>query len=214
MEWKNLEARPGDRILPRWNGLINRADERRMFFGKDTRVRYLPGGGLGVTGIPAPTILRHPWRMSTPDDENTVIMREGRVGGHRPWVTEELRLSEEDPSTEEPVRIQLTPKDEGFSYVMVGVNVRNGDWPKAELPFDGELVTWDNLRIMEREVLADGFGSGGVTEDAEGWAWYPLVYIEWEDNLVIAQFQFAMHNLGHLVVADQENNARHFFPPV
>lgn len=212
IRWEDIKAVPGDRILPKWNALVSKAEERKVLAGKGTRMQTLPNG-VAVSAEPVSKVVRHPWRMGSPDDEDTVVMRVGTVSGHRPFITEDLRIGDEDPETGEAVRLKLKPKDEGFSYIMVGVNVRNTDGDRAELPTETESLTWDMLRLAERDTLSKGFGSGGVLEDQDGWAWYPLVYIEWDGKLMSAQFQIVMHSLGHLIVADSEGNARHFFPP-
>jgi hypothetical protein len=212
MDWQQLKAKKGDRVSVKWNDLIDKADSVHVTVGKFTRIRGLPGGGILVNGLDPKVKLLHPWKMSGVDESDTVGVRPGMVAGQFPWVSEELRLGDTDEEGS-PVRVQLKPKAEGFSYLAVGVNVRNSQSKTAEIDPDGK-DTWNQLRLSVIDTLPRGFGSGGVLEDGDGWAWYPLVKIEWEEKRVSNQFQIVMHNLGHLVVAGDNNEARHFFPPL
>lgn len=209
MEWEDLKAKRGDRILKKWNQLVAKGDDSSISLGASTRARSIPGGGVHVIGETKSKKVPHPWRMGYVDEDGLAIMREGSVAGQLPWITEEFRLGDFNED-DELVSIQLSPKEEGFSFVAVGVNVSNSESDRAEI--DPE-AGYDQLRIAELDALPAGLGSGGVVPDADGWAWYPLVRVRWEENLMVAQFQIVRHNLNHLVVDDGEGNARHFFPP-
>lgn len=209
-KWSDLLVEPDDRILTAWNRLAKKGDDTQIVIGGNTRVRSLPKGGVMVSGAPDRIVLRHPWRCGFMDDENMVVVREGTIDGKFPWVDEDHKLGELDENGALP-RVKLEPKEEGFSFVAIGVNVRNSESNRAEID---EEATWEQLRIAEIAELPKGFGSGGTLEDTEGWAWYPVVRIKWEERRMSAQFQIVRHNLGHFVVKGEGEQARHFFPPV
>lgn len=210
--WEGIRAKRGDRILPRWNALVGKAESLRVVFGTGTKVRYIPGGGMAVTGDPQSKKLRHPWKMGSVNYDNIAYMRVGTVDGQVPFVTRDHRLGEENDDGD-IAGVQLFPKEEGASYVALGVNVRNSESDRAEIDKES---TADQLRITQIDELPAGLGSGGVLEDAEGWAWYPLVHLEWREKLLTATFQVVYHNLGHFVVDSSEGlgRHRHFFPIV
>lgn len=212
MEWNTLKAKKGDRILPRWTGLLKKADGINITVGKHTRMTSLPSGGILVTGLPPTQILRHPWKVGGLGLAGDIGVRLGTVGGVAPWVTEELRLGDTDEDGGE-VRVVLELKKEGVSYLAVGVNIGYSKSENAEIDGNGG-DTWEQLRIAEITELPRGFGTGGVAEDSEGWAWYPLVRFTWEDDSISKQFQIVMHNLGHIVVKGTNNDTRHYFPPL
>jgi hypothetical protein len=212
MEWASLKAKKGDRILPKWEGLLEKADNINIVVGKHTRMTSLPSGGILVSGVPPIRILRHPWRVGGMNDESGVQVRSGMVAGVLPWVTEEFRLGDVDENGE-TVRVTLKPKKEGVSYLAVGINVGNSSSANAEIDANG-TDTWEQIRLAEITELPRGFGTGGVAEDDDGWAWYPLVRFTWDDNRISKQFQIVMHNLGHIVVRGSNNDTRHYFPPL
>jgi hypothetical protein len=107
----------------------------------------------------------------------------------------------------------LKPKSEGYSYVAVGVNIAASTTSLAEIDPD-QKDTWEQLRLQEIQELPKGFGSGGVLADSAGWAWYPLVRIDWEDEGIANKFQIVRHSLGHFVTKGDNDEARHFFPPL
>ena len=211
-DWSSIRAKRGDRILPKWNKLINKAEEAYVTAGKHTKVRRLPNGKILVTGEPPVRIAPHPWRVSSLDEEQRVRITEGTVAGRFPWITDEARLGQETEDGE-IIGLKLKPKSEGYSYVAVGVNVSASESGLAEIDANG-ADTWEQLRLQEIDELPKGFGTGGVLPDGAGWAWYPLVRLEWSQKSVQRKFQIVRHNLGHLVLKGDNNEARHFFPPL
>ncbi len=165
-----------------------------------------------ITGEPPVIVAPHPWSTSSMDQDNRILIREGLVAGRRPWITEKNRVG--DRSEEGSfIGLQLKPKDEGHSYIAVGVNISASSGSFAEIDPDG-ADTWTQLRLQEINELPKGFGSGGVTPDKNGWAWYPLVRLEWDNQIISETFQIVRHSLSHIVVRGDNNEARHFFPPV
>lgn len=211
-EWTEIYAKRGDRILPKWKKLIQKADESYTIAGKDTHIRYLPSGGVVITGKPPVIIAPHPWSIGSLDEEDKVLVREGLIAGRRPWVSEEYRVGDKNKDGL-VVGLQLKLKKEGYSYVAVGVNIAASTSSLAEIDPD-EKDTWEQLRLQEIEELPKGFGSGGVVADSAGWAWYPLVRLEWEEERVANKFQIVRHSLGHFVTKGDNDQARHFFPPL
>lgn len=210
--WESLRAKRGGRILPKWKALIKKAEDSYVIAGKHTRMTKLPSGGVMITGEPPLLVAPHPWSISSMDEENRVLIREGLVAGRRPWITEKNRVGDKDEDGV-IIGLQLKPKGEGHSYVAVGVNVSASASSLAEIDPDGS-DTWQQLRLQEILELPKGFGSGGVTPDKDGWAWYPLVRLQWEEESISEKFQIVRHSLDHLIVKGNNNEARHFFPPI
>jgi hypothetical protein len=214
----HLYAKVGDRILPKWQGLIEFGEERqRIRFGAGLSVRVLPGGGISVSRVPEDNPWSHPFRAGnlrampagTGNAPKGMVMRTGTLNGKVPWVSEELRVGERDDNNNLAL-VGLEPQEEGYSWVAVGINVGSNDRERAEL---SEEPQYNELRIAEIKELPKGMGSGGVRPDDDGWAWHPLVRLRWEAKRLSKRIQITYHNLGHTVVAGGEDKdlERHFF---
>lgn len=211
--WRALEVSRGQRIQPAYNRLIKKAESAdKVTFGPGLRVRLLPDGGYFITADNQGVKVSFPWKVGAMNPDNTVFIREGTVGTNLPWIDEERRLGIPDEDGSYPF-VPVTPKREGATYIAVGVNLWNTPSNIADLSTEFD-VTYEHLRISSIDELPAGMGSGGVLEDDDGWAWYPLVRIDWMNERMDSVFQIVRHNLGHFVARDDEGLARHFFPPL
>lgn len=212
----HLYAKVGDRILPKWQGLIQFAEERqRIRFGHGIKVRIIPGSGISVTREDDGRGWPHPWRSGNmrkaPEGQGFdkgIVVRAGTVNGQVPWANKELQLGQRDGNNALAL-VGVTPKEEGYSWLAIGINVGGNDLERAELSAE---PTYDELRVQEIDELPPGFGSGGV-QPVDGWAWQPIVKLRWEGGRITKRFQVCYHNMGHRVVAagDDEDQERHFF---
>lgn len=213
-QWEELRAKKGDPIRPKWNALLDKADDVRVGYGQAVKMLRIAERIVFSSNQETPK-LRHPWKYHSVDSLNYARISIGSVAELTPFVNEETKLGQLPKEGEEELNPypKVSPKKEGVSYLAIGVNIDNTVGSLAEL---GKTASFDTLRISEIDKLPDGLGSGGVLEDSEGWAWYPVVRLQWEDELVLRAFQIAMHNFGHFVKASKrtEGRRRHFFPPV
>lgn len=206
----DLFVKPGERILPAWNRLVQFTEESGVHFGPGVKVQYIPGAGIHVTAERDSSPWAHPWKTGSLSLENTIYVRAGTVNGKIPWVTKDYRLDDIVKETGEFASIQTVPKDKGHSLIAVGVNIHANDLETAELSAE---PTFEELQMREIADYPNGFGSGGVKPDADGWAWYPIAIIFWKEKLIERRFQIVYHNLIDAIVQGGENKdeERHFF---
>ena len=206
----DLMAKAGERILPKWEALLSYARDNGISFGKDVKIHAIPGGGVVVNGTAPNNPWLHPWRVSVPDVKNRVRVSAGTVNGQVPWASESLRIGDRDPDTGQLAFTEVTPLEEGTTWIAVGVNPGFNGSDESKL---GQNALWDQLRVAQITEQPRGFGSGGVRIDDLGWAWYPLVVFHWKKKKVARRFQIVYHNLNHEVAPGGQSAAqeRHFF---
>lgn len=169
--------------------------------GGNVRITRLPNGTI-VTPVPGAAQWRHPFICSmnvSSDGDPQVFVSEGTVNDVIPFVNEEVQAGGKNPETGQYDGVPVIPKEEGTSWIAVGVNVYTNELDEAQL--DPETAGFHSLRLQEISELPPGRGSGGVHRDDEGWAWYAIARLEWSEKQLVDLFQIVYHNLQHSVTA-------------
>lgn len=207
---RELRARKGDLILPKWLALLLFIEKtNRVIRGKGVRVQSLPSGGLIVSAEDNFNPWESPFKVRVAGASVTV--REGLVNGIMPAIGENrLDGSKGDGEAEAKPRLEIEHPGEPRSFI--ALKMLFGEKPVA---FDPEDPLALQIVHIPESRLAPLFSQGGAVINEDNSTLYPLALLKWGEGKTASRaFQITHHNLNHRFVAGsaQEGKpSRHLF---
>lgn len=207
---REIRARRGDWILPKWLALLRFIERTsKIVCGAGVRVQYLPSGGVHIFADDNSTPWEHPFKVRVTGAEATV--RPGTINGVFPAIGE-IRIDGTDAKGEqaETPKLRLEPLGGTRTYIALKLSLK-------EDPVEFDPSDIGSAQIVHIEKLPALFTQGGAVINADNSTLYPLAMLAWgDDGTVRRAFQITHHNLNHRFVlgsAAAGKPSRHLFWP-
>jgi hypothetical protein len=205
---REIRARRGDWILPRWLALLRFIDRTsKIVRGAGVRVQYLPSGGIHIFADDNFNPWTSPFKVRVTGTEATV--REGTVNGVVPAIGD-IRLDGTDADgafVEEP-KLEVEHLGGSRSFIALKLTF-------TEEPVEFDAADPQAAQIVHVEEVHPLFTQGGAVINDDNSTLYPLASIAWKDDGTVRRsFQIVHHNLNHRFVrgsASLGKPSRHLF---
>lgn len=209
MNIRDIQAKKGDRILPKWKKLLEFISNTGVITGPGVRISRGPNG-TQVFADHFDKPYNHPFKVSRSASDG-VSVRAGTINNVYPYIDEVPISGRVDGENVEvpPLTIEA-PQGSAQTYVVVTVVVEEGNGP-IQITDDPEKLYMDHIPAYEFDLATDGtYGSEGI-----GIAKYPIATIYWDEaGDVETIFPIVHHNLGHRFLQGNPRSgypARHLF---
>lgn len=205
---RDLRAKKGERILPKWQALLEYIASTRIVVGEGMKVSQTPDGTVVTADIPFRPF-PHPFRCTVSGGQLEV--RPGTVNGVTPYM-DELPLDgrDKDGNKVDFPRLEVEYPNAQKSYVVVVVRVDGEGNVKAIQDNEGS-VTIEHTADLDPSIFLEG-GS----DDVRGVGIHPIAQLTWDRKTrqLEGLFQMTHHNLGHRYTASDPLSgafSKHFF---
>lgn len=207
---RELRARRGEMILPKWLALLNFIGKtNRVVKGRGVRVQTLPSGGIYIYAEDN----FNPWDspLKVRVSAGFARVRPGFVNGVMPAIGD-VRLDGTlaDGTAGEVPKLEIEEPGEPRSYIAIKLTL-------SEKPVDFDIA--DPLALQIAHVPASKFPplftQGGAIIEDDNTTLYPLAMVTWTDKGALKRvYQITHHNLNHRFAqgdATAGKPSRHFF---
>jgi len=205
---RELRARRGDWILPKWVALLRFIDRTsKIVTGAGVRLQYLPSGGVHVYAEDNFNPWESPFKVRLTATEARV--RVGTINGVIPAIGE-IRLDGTDEAGEVGDVPQLRIESLGTLRSYIALKLTFTEDP-VEFSPDDPLAA----QIVHVAELPELFVQGGSVINDSNSTLYPLALVSWKkDGTIRRSFQITHHNLNHKFVRGSGSSgkpSRHIF---
>lgn len=207
---KDIVARKGDPVLPKWNALLRFIANTGIVTGPGVRVTQGPNG----TFVDADASFQpwsHPFKVSC--DGTSASVRAGLVNGVSPYITDVriTGINNEGIKVDVP-EVEIEHDGTPITYIaLVLITPEASGGPVAPIAF---ADTPETIFIEHVTELPEAFAEGGTVASL-GRAVYPLAALYWEEKGILREkIQIVHHNLGHRYIQSQAKAGipgRHLF---
>lgn len=206
---KDIVARKGDLILPKWRALLRFITNTGIVTGPGVRVTQGPNGTL----VDADASFRpwsHPFKVSC--DGTSATVRAGLVNGVSPYIAGVRITGVDDEGMEVEVpEVEIEHDGTPITYIALVLITPESSGRVAPIAF---ADTPETVFIEHVNALPEAFAEGGSVASL-GRAVYPLAALYWEDKGILRdKIQIVHHNLGHRYIQSQAKAGipgRHLF---
>jgi len=205
---RDLRARKGEKILPKWQALLEYIASTRIVVGDGMQVTQTPDGTLVTADIPFRPF-PHPFRCTHSGGKVTVSP--GTVNGVMPRIDGvPLDGRDEEGRKVDFPSLDVEFPDEWKSYVVVVVKVEGEGLRKAIQ--DNE----DSVQVRHATDLNPYIFLEGGSTDERGVGVHPIAQLRWDKQTkqFVDIFQMSHFNLGHRYTAASPQSggfSKHFF---
>ena len=205
---REIRARRGDWILPKWLALLRFIDSTsKIVRGAGVRLQYLPSGGVYIYADDNFNPWESPFKVRVTGTE--AVVREGTVNGVVPAIGD-VRLdgTTKDGELTESPKLEIEHLGGTRSYIAL-----KALFTEEPVAFDPEDPL--ALQIVHVAEVPELFVQGGSVVSDDNSTLYPLAVVAWkEDGTIRRSFQIVHHNLNHRFVRGSANTgkpSRHLF---
>lgn len=206
---REIKAKRGDWILPKWIALLNFIKRtNKIIRGDGVRIQYLPSGGVYIYADDNFNPWAHPFKVRLSSSEMTIS--EGTINGVIPAI-EDVRLDGSKADSEEleqPPKLQIKNPESRRSYIALKLTF-------SEDPVEFSADDPKAAQIVHVPEIPKLFVQGGAVVNDDNTTLYPLASIYWTEGGNIRRvFQITHHNLNHRFVrggALSGKPSRHLF---